>query len=88
MSDEKVIIDLCSSDEEEDNFADQNRFEEDLDLTEEADASSRYFPNGSFAYFNLSFLISLSIVVVVCSVRKIAIGTTMILPPTQMWSTT
>ncbi|KAH0851762.1 LOW QUALITY PROTEIN: hypothetical protein HID58_094486 [Brassica napus] len=37
---EAVIIDLCSSDEEEDNFADQNRFEEDLDLTEDADTSS------------------------------------------------
>ena len=60
MSDEKVIIDLCSSDEEEDNFADENRFEEEIDETEdeeEADTSSRYFPNGgSFAYFNLSFL--------------------------------
>uniref|UniRef100_M4F7T4 SAP domain-containing protein n=1 Tax=Brassica campestris TaxID=3711 RepID=M4F7T4_BRACM len=40
MSDEKVIIDLCSSDEEEDNFADQNRFEEEIDLTEDADTSS------------------------------------------------
>ncbi|CAG7860552.1 unnamed protein product [Brassica rapa] len=37
---EKVIIDLCSSDEEEDNFADQNRFEEEIDLTEDADTSS------------------------------------------------
>ncbi|KAG2316972.1 hypothetical protein Bca52824_020094 [Brassica carinata] len=41
MSDEKVIIDLCSSDEEEDNFADENRFPEELDQTEEeADTSS------------------------------------------------
>ncbi|KAJ0236566.1 SAP domain-containing protein [Hirschfeldia incana] len=35
MSDEKVIIDLCSSDEEEDNFADENRFPEELHQTEE-----------------------------------------------------
>ncbi|KAF8063899.1 hypothetical protein N665_1178s0012 [Sinapis alba] len=35
MSDEKVIIDLCSSDEEEDNFADENRFEEELEETED-----------------------------------------------------
>ncbi|XP_022568570.1 zinc finger CCCH domain-containing protein 62-like [Brassica napus] len=43
MSDEKVIIDLCSSEEEEDNFADENRFEEEIDETEdeeEADTSS------------------------------------------------
>ncbi|KAF2572649.1 hypothetical protein F2Q70_00000742 [Brassica cretica] len=40
MSDEKVIIDLCSSDEEEDNFADENRFEEEIDETEEEDTSS------------------------------------------------
>ncbi|KAG2278079.1 hypothetical protein Bca4012_041600 [Brassica carinata] len=43
MSDEKVIIDLCSSDEEEDNFADENRFGEEIEETEdeeEADTSS------------------------------------------------
>ncbi|KAF8101460.1 hypothetical protein N665_0205s0053 [Sinapis alba] len=42
MSNEKVIIDLCSSsDEEEDNFADENRFPEELEKTEEEEEEDR-----------------------------------------------
>lgn len=60
MSDEKVIIDLCSSEEEEDNFADENCFPEELDQTEEEEeedtTSLRYFffPTAPWLFIYLS----------------------------------